>query len=79
MKQHQVIQVTTAKKLSSALVSKVTAQIEKKFGTAKIEFLVDAALIGGIKLTVDSIEYDGSVRSKLAHLKQQMLMTSLKA
>ncbi len=76
MKQQPVIQVTTAQTLTAALKKKVSSAIEKKFGATAVEFAVEPSLIGGVKLTVNSAEYDGSVRGKLAQLKQQLLASS---
>lgn len=79
MKQHQLIQVTTANSISAELKKKVAAAIEKKFGSVTIEYSVDANIISGIKLTVNSVEYDGSVQGKLTEIKQQLLATTMQA
>ncbi len=67
------IVVTTAIALSDALRTEVEKTIEKKFALKSSEYelkeVVDARVLGGISINVDSQQYDATVRGKLNRLQ----------
>lgn len=68
--------VVTASKVSEGLVTELTASLEK--GTGKkvsLSYEVDPALIGGIVLKVGDIIYDGSIRTQLHKLRDNIRKT----
>lgn len=71
MKKHVV--VTTAVSLSDALRTEVEKTIEKKFELKSSQYemkeIVDPRVIGGISISVDSQEFDATVRGKLNRLQ----------
>lgn len=69
------VTVSTATALSAAQEKEIVAAVKEKHSVSSvtIEKVVDPNLIGGIKLTIDSVEYDGTVRGKLAKLTSQLM------
>lgn len=68
------VTITTARPLDGATEIKLKTMLEKR--TGKIVLLdkkEDAALIGGIVTQIGDMVYDGSVRTALATLKEQLL------
>ncbi|MCY7375433.1 MAG: ATP synthase F1 subunit delta [Pyrinomonadaceae bacterium] len=66
--------ITSARELSEAQKAEMRTSLEKL--TAKkinLEFKTDETLIGGIVTRVGSTVYDGSVKTQLQELKQQMI------
>jgi F-type H+-transporting ATPase subunit delta len=63
-------QVKSAKELSAAQQSVLEAQITKVAGKkAKVKFLIDTSMIGGVVASVGSTVYNGSVRGQLERLR----------
>ncbi|MCA9369352.1 MAG: F0F1 ATP synthase subunit delta [Pseudomonadales bacterium] len=69
------ITVATAITLSSSQEKAIEKAVKEKrnVSSVTIEKIVDPKLIGGIKLTINSVEYDGTVAGKLAKLKSQLM------
>ena len=67
--------VTSAVKLSDKQLKKISETIKAKHTGAKLELetVVDPAVIGGIKLTIDAVEFDATVRGKLDCLHDHLL------
>ncbi len=69
------VTVTTAVPLSEALRKEVATVVEKKFELSAQEYelkeVVRPDVLGGISLTVDSKQYDATVRGKLNRLRGQ--------
>lgn len=67
-------QITTARPVSqeqqSALQTKLTAMTGKK---VRLDFKTDDALIGGVVTRIGDTVFDGSVRSQLNELKEQLV------
>jgi F-type H+-transporting ATPase subunit delta len=62
---------------ASPLLEETSAQIvnnlKRKYGNdLTTEFLVDPALLGGMRVRVGSDVWDGSVRNRLLRLQQQL-------
>lgn len=70
------VTITTAVKLSTAQLSKLVKAIEAKYGTTKVETVVDPSILGGVVVTVGSHQFDNSYRNRVEALKQQ-ISTSL--
>lgn len=70
-----IVTVSTATELSSAQEKEIVAAVKQKHSVSSvtIEKVVDPTLIGGIKLTINSVEYDGTVAGKLTKLKSQLM------
>ena len=70
-KRHATIE--SASELSPQTSSKVITKLKKKYGNdLTAEFVVDPALLGGIRVRVGSDVWDGSVRNRLQRLQQQL-------
>lgn len=67
-------QITTARQVSqeeqAALQAKLTAMTGKK---VRLDFKTDDALIGGVVTRIGDTVFDGSVRSQLNELKEQLV------
>lgn len=72
------VQVTTAIELSKDQLDKISKAVSNKYSGKKVEVeaVVDPSVIGGIKMIVDSVEFDATVAGKLdklsSHLQQQL-------
>lgn len=68
------VNIVSAVKLSGSQLSKVKRAVETKHGK-KISYqvVVDPAVIAGVKITIGSREFDGTVVGKLAQLRAQLL------
>ena len=65
--------VVSAVPLSDDLRAEVTGRVEQLYGRdIETSFADDPALIGGIRLTVGSDVYDGSVRARLAAIAARL-------
>ena len=66
-KRHAVIESAIA--LDSASVKEITGNLHKKFGTdITTEFVINPALLGGLRIKLGSDVWDGSISSRLAAL-----------
>jgi F-type H+-transporting ATPase subunit delta len=65
--------VITASKVSDALLGELTASLEKKTGRkVSVESEADPSLIGGIVVKVGDVIYDGSLRTQIQILKDNI-------
>jgi F-type H+-transporting ATPase subunit delta len=65
--------IETASEVDSAIRSELVANLKKKYGTdLTAEFVVDLALLGGMRIRVGSDVWDGTVRGRLERLQQQL-------
>lgn len=69
------VTVTAAEPLSKTQLETIKAAVKKKYEVTDvmIEAIVDQTVLGGVKLVIDSIEYDGTVQGKLAQVRSQLL------
>jgi F-type H+-transporting ATPase subunit delta len=68
------VSVVTAVAMDSELERKTKATIERRTGkTARIEKHIDPSIIGGMVMIADGQIIDGSIRSQLAELRQDLL------
>ena len=66
--------ITSARPLSEAEKSELQTNLEKLTGKrVKTNFETDENIIGGVITRIGSTVYDGSVKTKLEELKQQMI------
>ncbi len=67
-------QVVSARPLGETEKSELRANLEKLTGKkVKLNFATDKNIIGGVVASVGSTIYDGSVKTQLENLKQQMI------
>jgi len=64
------VEVTGAKEIDKDLVSKLRNLIGKK---AEIQEKVDPGLIGGLKIQINDLLIDGSIKAKLNKLKRSLI------
>ena len=70
-KRHAVIE--SAVKLEAKVATEIESRLKRKYGDdLATEFVVDPALLGGIRVRVGSDVWDGSVRNRLQRLEQQL-------
>lgn len=66
----KMVEIETARKLDSAALNK----LKKTFGEkSEITEVINKNLLGGIKIKVDDLVYDASLKTQLAQLKQSLL------
>lgn len=67
------VTVTTAVPLTEALRQEVVETLQSRFKLQSTEYelkeVVQPAILGGISLTIDSQQYDATVRGKLNRLR----------
>ena len=69
-----VAEVTSARELSAAEQSELKANLEKLTRKhVKLNFTVDPGLIGGVVTRIGSTIYDGSVKTQLENLKEELI------
>ncbi len=67
-------EVTSATPLSAEAVESIKASLEKTTGRSiVVETVVDPALIGGVVARVGDLVLDGSVRTQLASIKENLM------
>lgn len=64
-----VITITTASPLTAAQLKVVTEQLTAKVGPAELSQVVDATVLGGLKLTLGSQEFDATISGKLEKME----------
>lgn len=64
------VEVTSAKEIDKELVSKIRELIGEK---AEIKAKTDSNLIAGLKLQIDDLLIDGSIKAKLNKLRQSLI------
>jgi F-type H+-transporting ATPase subunit delta len=69
------ITVTSAEALSKTQIAHITTAVKKKYEVSSVvvEEVVDPSVLGGIKLMINSVEYDGTVQGKLAQVRSQLM------
>lgn len=68
-----VAKVTSAGELSSDEKTRLRAALEKRTGkTVRLQFGLDPSLIGGLVVEIDGVRYDGSLRGRIAQVKEVM-------
>jgi F-type H+-transporting ATPase subunit delta len=66
--------ITTAVPLTSAQLEHIKKAVDKKYGKgAKYHMVVSEAIVGGVQITINSRQLDGSVKYKLAQIKKKLL------
>jgi F-type H+-transporting ATPase subunit delta len=67
------VAVVSPHELSDAVRKGLERALRRLTGEkVRLEYRLDASLIGGIKLQIGSTVYDGSVRTQLDHLRQEL-------
>lgn len=67
-------QVTSAHELSETERAELKASLEKTLGKqVRLDFEIDKELIGGVVTRIGSTVYDGSVRTQLENLREQLI------
>jgi F-type H+-transporting ATPase subunit delta len=65
--------IETASEMDPATQSEVVTNLKKKYGSDLTpEFVINAELLGGMRIRVGSDVWDGSVRNRLQQLQQQL-------
>ena len=65
--------IESATELSSKAAFDIGARLKRKYGEdLTTEFVVDRALLGGLRVRVGSDVWDGTVRSRLQRLEQEL-------
>ncbi|MCH5326317.1 MAG: ATP synthase F1 subunit delta [Duncaniella sp.] len=76
-RQHNIrlVTITSAAPLTAAEQERLRAIIQKRLGSAKMEYraVVDAALIGGFTVSIDNEKLDASVANELKQLRLSLL------
>jgi F0F1-type ATP synthase delta subunit len=65
---HTII-VETVIPLSDDQKKSLGAVLKQKFGTAEFQERINAKILGGVRVLVDSMQYDASLAGKFAQLR----------
>ena len=69
-----IAKITSARELSESEKTELKANLEKLTGKqVKPDFNIDNGIIGGVVTQIGSTVYDGSVRTQLENLKEQLV------
>jgi F-type H+-transporting ATPase subunit delta len=70
--------LTSAIQLDKKVIQDLEKSLKEKYKTDTVNLTthIDPEVIGGVKLVINSVEYDATIRGKLANLRSQ-LMASL--
>lgn len=71
-KELPVVTIITANKLSAGQLQSVQTLVESKIGEATYKQVVDATVLGGLKLTIGDQEFDATIAGKLEKLESQL-------
>ena len=72
MRKHQAV-IESAEPLTDSIGKDIEADLRKKHGRdLNIEYKVNPALIGGLRIQIGSNVWDGSVQGRLARLNEQL-------
>lgn len=67
-------EVVSARELSEGQRAELKANLEKLTGKqVKLDFKIDESVIGGVVIRVGSTVYDGSVKTQLENLREQLV------
>jgi F-type H+-transporting ATPase subunit delta len=70
------VNITTAIPVNEQLAAKIKTQIENKLqSTIEVQSTVNPAIIGGLIIQVDDLQFDGSVVAGLSRIKKELLST----
>jgi F-type H+-transporting ATPase subunit delta len=65
--------IETASEVDSAATSELVTNLKKKYGSdLTTQFVVNPALLGGMRIRVGSDVWDGTVRNRLERLQQEL-------
>jgi F-type H+-transporting ATPase subunit delta len=65
--------IESATQLAPEAAKNITERLKKKYGASLTsEFVVDPTLLGGVRVRVGSDVWDGTVRSRLHRLEQEL-------
>lgn len=67
-----VATVSTAAPLDEASRARLRSALAGRYGTVKLNELVDPSLVGGVRIVIGDEVIDGSVAARLAELRQQL-------
>ncbi len=76
-KELPVITITTAQKLDAAQLKELKTLVESKVGEAEYKQVVDAQVLGGLKITIGSQEFDATLSGKLKKLESQLTQVTV--
>lgn len=65
----QKVIVTTTSKLTAAQKASIQSLVEPKLGKVTIEEVIDANIIGGVKIAVGGQEFDATISGRLEKLE----------
>ena len=66
------VTITSVIPLSDKQKSTLVSGLKKKYGDIEVIEKIDPSILGGLKVTVGSRQYDASVSGKLSQLKQSI-------
>jgi F-type H+-transporting ATPase subunit delta len=72
-----IISITTAVPLPEKVTENLINQLKTKLkvNSIQLESKVDPEVIGGVKLIINSVEYDSTIQGKLERLRTQLKAT----
>ncbi len=75
MKAHSItVTITSAIELTKSQLDSIKAAVSQKHKVDEVvlDTIIDPSCIGGVKLTINSVEHDATVRGKLEQVRSQL-------
>lgn len=67
-----LVTITSVVPLTEAQTTRLSDALTKKYGPVEITQKIDENLLGGVKVTVGSEQFDASLSTKISQLKQNV-------
>jgi len=77
MTQKNEVTIITPQMLTTAQKQGIISQLQQKVGVVIPKYLVDPAIVGGLKITINGQELDGSLLGEVTQLRSQLPVVSV--
>lgn len=68
----KTLTITSAIELTASQLKELVSAVEKKYGKVSVNQIIDPSVIGGVSVTIDSVQIDATVAHSLQQLRQSI-------